>query len=165
MVVGGIVTANLWGLRMFQVSRTKTDATAWARLTMEKLQDEIHSCTSLQLGSVSSNVFTGLLDGNVQQGSGLLIYPGTNTSSYILYFVNPTDQTLRRVTPTNSVIMASSVIDTQPFSAQDMLGNILTNSANNSLVHITLHIQQAGSYLQTTDSYKFETSVKQRVVP
>jgi prepilin-type N-terminal cleavage/methylation domain-containing protein len=165
LLVGGIVASNLWGLRLFQVTRTKMNATAWSRLTMEKLQDDIHGCASLQLGSVTNNLFTGVLDGQLQQGSGLLIYPSSDTNNYILYYINAADHTLRRAATNDSVILANSVVNPQPFSAQGMAGNILTNRANNALIHVVLNIQQPASYLQNADLYKFETSVKQRVVP
>lgn len=167
LMVGGVIIANLFGLRMFQMAQTKTNVTTWSRLTMEKMQNEIHACNSAQLGSVSNGLFTGLLDGEPQQCSGLLIYPSTNTNSYILYFVNPADQTLRRTTdqPDSTVILASAVTNTLPFSAQDMSGNILTNNFNNRVIHVALEFYQPAYFMQSADYYRFETSVKQRVVP
>ncbi len=167
LMVGGIIVANLFGLRMFQLVQTKMNATSWSRLTMEKLQNEIHGCNTAQLGNISNGVFTGLLDGEAQQGSGLLIYPSASTNSFILYFVNTDDQTLRRTTdqPGSTVILASAVTNTLPFSAQDLTGTILTNNLNNRVIHVALEFYQPAYFMQHADYYKFETSVKQRVVP
>lgn len=167
LMVGGIIVANLFGLRMFQLVQTKMNATSWSRLTMEKLQNEIHGCNTAQLGNISNGVFTGLLDGEAQQGSGLLIYPSASTNSFILYFVNTDDQTLRRTTdqPGSTMILASAVTNTLPFSAQDLTGTILTNNLNNRVIHVALEFYQPAYFMQHADYYKFETSVKQRVVP
>jgi len=166
LVVGGVITANLFGLRMFQMLGTKMNVTTWSRLTMEKLQNEIHACNSLQLGTVSGGQFTGLLDGELQQGSGLLIYPTADTNKFILYFVNPADHTLRRMDqPGSTVILAGSVTNQAAFSAEDMAGNILTNNLNNRVIHVALEFYQPAYFMEHADYYRFETSVKQRVVP
>jgi prepilin-type N-terminal cleavage/methylation domain-containing protein len=167
LMIGGIIIANLFGLRMFQMAQTKANVTKWSRLTMEKLQNEIHACNSAQLGTVSNGLFTGLLDGETQQCSGLLIYPSSSTNSYILYFVNAADQTLRRTTDQagSTMILASAVTNALPFSAQDMDGNILTNNVNTRLIHVALEFYQPAYFMQRADYYRFETSVKQRVVP
>src|ERR1035438_276491 len=98
-VVGAILSANLFGLRMFQMTNTKLKVTQWSRLTIEKLTDQIHGCNSLSILNVDTNGnFTGLLDGETQQGNALQIYPTANTNNYIIYFVNLADQTFRRTT-------------------------------------------------------------------
>lgn len=167
MLVGAVITANLFGLRMFQMVQTKINVTTWSRLTMEKLQNEIHACNSAQLGTISNGYFVGLLDGETQQCSGLMIYPGTNTNSFILYFANAADQTLRRTTdqPGSTVILANAVTNALPFSAQDLAGNILTNNLNNHVIHVALEFYQPAYFMQRADYYRFETSVKQRIVP
>ena len=167
LLLGGIIFANLFGLRMFQMTETKLNVARWSRETGERLLDEVHSCNSAQVGSVSNGVFVALLDGEVQQGSGLLIYPSTNTNSFVIYFINAQDQTLRRTTdqPNSTVILAGSVTNTLAFSAQDLAGNVLTNNLNNRLIHLALEFYQPERFLQRSDYYKLETSVKQRVVP
>ena len=167
MVIAGILAVNLFGLRMSQVVQAKANVTAWSRLTMEKLQNEIHACNSAQLGTVSNGLFSGLLDGEVQQGSALLLYPNAGTTNYILYFVNSADQTLRRATeqPNSTVILANFVTTAEPFSAQDMAGNILTNNSNNRVIHVALEFYQPAYFTNDSDYYRFETSIMQRVLP
>ncbi len=167
LMVAGIVASNLYGLRMSQVIGAKVNVSTWSRLTMEKIQNEIHSCKNLQLGTVTNGFFNGLLDGETQQCSSLLIYPSNNTNSFILYYVNGADQTLRRMTDqaSSAVIMANAVSSPQPFSAQDLAGNILTNSLNNAVIHLALEFNQSAYFKVHSDYYKFETAVKQRVVP
>jgi hypothetical protein len=167
LLVGGIIAANLFGLRVFQMSQTKLQITQWSRETIMRLSDEIHVCNNAQVGTVSNGVFTAFLDGETQQGNGLLINTTTNTNSFIIYFVNASDQTFRRTTdqPASAVILASSVTNLLPFTAEDFLGNVLTNNSNNQVVHLALEFYQPGFFMQSADYYKLETSVKQRIVP
>jgi len=168
-MVGGIIAANLFGLRMFQVTQTKLNVTTWSRETVGQLADEVRSCNSVWVGNISTNgVFETLLDGETQQGSGLLIYPGTNTTNYIVYFVNPADETFRQTVAsasgTNTVILADSVTNTITFSAQDFSGNVLTNNANNGVIHLTLEFYQPERFMLDADYYKLETSVTRRAL-
>ena len=164
-VVGGIISANLFGLRMFQITETKLNVTKWSRETIGKITGEVHACNDLQVGNVTNGVFEGLLDGETQQGNALQIYPTANTNNYIIYFVNLADQTFRRTDQSsNAMILADSITNTLAFSAQDLSGNMLTNSQNNQVIHLTLEFYQPARFMQGADYYKLETSVKQRVV-
>jgi prepilin-type N-terminal cleavage/methylation domain-containing protein len=167
LLVGGIIASNLFGLRIFQMSQTKLQITQWSRETIMRLTDEIHVCNNAQVGVVSNGVFTAFLDGDTQQGNGLLINTSTNTNNFILYFVNTSDQTFRRTTeePGSTVILGSSVTNLLPFTAEDFLGNVLTNTSNGQVIHLALEFYQPAFFMQSADYYKLETSIKQRVVP
>jgi prepilin-type N-terminal cleavage/methylation domain-containing protein len=169
LMVGGIISANLLGLRMFQITETKLNVSRWSRETMGKITGEIHACNSVSILNVDTNGnFTGLLDGETQQGNALQIYPTTNNTSYTIYFVNSSDRTFRRTavepSSTSTVILANSVTNPIIFAAQDFSGNVLTNSRNNQVIHLTLEFYQPERYMEGADYYKLETSVKQRVV-
>jgi prepilin-type N-terminal cleavage/methylation domain-containing protein len=165
-VVGGIISANLFGLRMFQITETKLNVTQWSRETIEKITGEIHACNSLSILTIDTNGNSaGLLDGETQQGNALQIYPTANTNNYIIYFVNLADQTFRRTDQSsNTMILADSVTNTLPFSARDFSGNMLTNSQNNQVIHLTLEFHQPARFMQGADYYKLETSVTRRAL-
>jgi hypothetical protein len=119
------------------------------------------------VGNISTNgVFETLLDGETQQGAGLLIYPTTNTTNYIIYFVNPSDQTFRRTTDQTGTaeILAGSVTNTLVFAAQDFSGNVLTNNQNNRVIHLTLEFHQPARFMLGADYYKLETSMTRRAL-
>ena len=166
LLVGGIVFAHLFGLSMFRITETKLNATADARQVFGKLANEIRTCKSASVGNVKSGAFVGLLDGEVQQGGGLLIQNSTNKADYIIYFVNPYDQTFRRTTstPGSAIILAESVTNAIAFRAQDFHGNVLTNNQNNRVIHVNLEFYQAPRYLQGPDHYKLETAVTRRAL-
>jgi prepilin-type N-terminal cleavage/methylation domain-containing protein len=169
LMIGGIIAANLFGLSMFQITQTKLNAITWSRQTVEEMAGEIRACNSVWVGNINTNgVFEGLLNGETQQGNGLLIYPTTNTDNFTIYSVNSSDGTFRQTdaTPsgTNTVILADSVTNTIAFSAQDFSGNVLTNNLNNRVIHLTLEFYQPARFMLGADYYKIETAMSRRAL-
>jgi prepilin-type N-terminal cleavage/methylation domain-containing protein len=165
LLVGGMVSTNLFGLRMFQIEQTKLNASDQARRIVGVLTDEIHSCDSFQIGTVTNGTFTGLPLGASQLGPALIVYPTTNTTNFIMYFVNTADQKFRRATsvPGSTRIVAQSVTNaTDLFRAQDYLGNVLTNMQDNTVLHLKLEFYQAARFGVPPDYYKLETSATRR---
>jgi hypothetical protein len=165
LLVGGIVSANLFGLRMFQVEETKLNASDQARKIVGVMMDEIHECQSFQVGTFTNGTFTGLPLGAPQIGPALIVYPTTNLTNYIMYFVNTADQKFRRATsvPGSTRIVAQSVTNaTDLFRAQDYLGNVLTNMQDNTVLHLKLEFYQATRFGVPPDYYKLETSTTRR---
>jgi len=166
LMLGGILAANLFGLRMFQINGTKLNITTWSRQTVEKMANEVHSCNSVSVGYITNGVFEGLLNGETQQGTAMLVYPTTNTTNYIVYYLNLPDQTFRRTTQQagSAEILADSVTNTIAFTAQDFGGNILTNNLNNRVIHLTLEFYQPARFLEGADYYRLETSMTRRAL-
>lgn len=169
ILLAGIISANLFGLKMFQLNQAKLSATEWSRRTFGKITDEVHSCNSVSILNIDTNGnFTGLLDGETQQGNGLQIFPTTNTDSYTIYFLNLPDETFRQTVTrpgsTNTVILADSVTNTMVFSAQDLSGQILTNNSNNRMIHLVLEFYQPETFMQRPDYCRLETSMTKRAL-
>ena len=166
LVVGGVIGANLFGLRMFQITENKLTATSAARKAMGMMTDEIRNCKSTWVGNVSNGVFVAHLDGEAQTGNGVMICPTTNNASFVIYFVNASDQSFRRTTstPVTTAVLARSVTNTVIFRAQDCLGNVLTNNQNNRVIHFNLDFLQPPRFGVVADYYKLETSVTRRAL-
>jgi hypothetical protein len=164
-VVSGVIFANIYGLSMFRLTENALSATDAGRKTIGRIADEIRTCNSMWIGSVKNGEFVALLDGEKQQGTGLLIQSTTNAAKYVVYFVNPSDQTFRRTTstPGSATVLAESVTNALVFAAQDHLGNVLTNNQKNRIIHLNLEFYQPKRYMQIADYYKLETSVTRRV--
>jgi prepilin-type N-terminal cleavage/methylation domain-containing protein len=172
ILMAGVVTANIFGLKMFQITMTKLTATAGVRKAMGKMTDEIRTCKNTLVGDVSNGVFVAHINGETQSGTGLLIYPTTNTAAYTVYFVNPADQSFRRAVVGGGVfsnavttVLAGQVTNSVVFSAQDYLGNVLTNSQNNQVIHVRLNVFRARRFGTIADHYLLETSVTRRAPP
>ncbi|MGH7867920.1 MAG: PulJ/GspJ family protein [Candidatus Dormibacteraceae bacterium] len=166
LLLGGIVGANLFGLRMSQLTQVKLTRSDAARQLVGRMTDEIRSCKTVYIGSVSNGVFSAVLDGSREAGTALIIYPTTNTANYILYFLNAADESFRRTTSSQGTagILVQPVTNAEVFSAQDCLGNVITNSQNNRVIHFDLEVFQPQPYLPTPDYFKLESSITKRAL-
>jgi hypothetical protein len=165
LLVGGMVSTNLFGLRMFQIEGVKLNASDSARKIVGGLMDEVHSCDTFQIGTFTNGTFTGLPLGAPQFGPALIVYPTTNTGNYIMYFVNTADQKFRRATNVkgSTKVLANSVTNsTDLFRAQDYSGNLLTNMQINTVLHLKLEFYEATRFGMPPDYYKLETSATRR---
>lgn len=166
VVLLGVVFAHLFGLSMFRITETTLTATDDTRKALGRMVQEIRTCRTTWVGNVKAGVFEALLDGEKQEGTALMIRPTTNTANFVIYFVNPSDQTLRRTTssPGSAVVLAESITNSLVFAAQNFSGGVLTNSQNNRVIHINLEFYQPRRHLQVADYYKLETSVTRRAL-
>jgi len=163
-VMLGVVFAHLFGLSLFRITENSLTATDDTRKIMGRMVNEIQTSRNVFIGNITSGSFAGMLDGETQRGSALLIRPTTNTANYIIYFVNSADQTLRRTTgaPGSATVLAESITNSLAFSAQDFSGAVLTNNQNNRVIHINLEFYQPRRRQQVADYYKLETSITRR---
>lgn len=167
-VVVGIIFAHLYGLSMFRITETSLSITAEARQVVGRLTDEIRTCNEMEIGEVKSvsgtNKFVGLLNGEKQQGNSLVIYPTSDRSRYVVYFVNAADQKLVRTTeqPGSAVILAEAITNTVAFRAENHKGEVHTNNLNNRVLHFTFEFYQPRRYRQMAEYFKLESSVTRR---
>ncbi len=163
-VTAGVIFAHLYGLTMFYVTENSLTTTAAARQVAGKLTDEIRTSSSVLIGNVNSGVFAARLNGELQEGNGLAIYPTANASNYVIYFVNSADQTLRRTTEkTNStVILAESITNAVVFRAENHLGQTQTNKLNNRVIHFNFEFYHPRRQQLVADYFKLESSVTRR---
>ena len=165
LLLAGVVGANLFGMRMFQLTETKLKANDGARRALGLIADEIRRCNAIWIGNVSNGTFVALLNTEALTGSALMIQPATNVTNFVIYYCNPNDQTFRRSltqTATTSII-AQAVTNTVAFTAQDYFGNVLTNAQDNRVIHVMLEFFQPQPWLPVGDYSKVETSVTRRV--
>jgi prepilin-type N-terminal cleavage/methylation domain-containing protein len=167
VLLGGLVSTNIFGLRMFQIEQAKLNASDGARKIAAGLMNEIRSCDSFQIGTVSTNgTFTALPLNATQAGPALIVFPiPNNTSNFIVYYVTSSDQKFRRATNAKGAtrILAGSVTNTTDlFRAQDYAGNVLTNIQDNTVLHVKLEFYQAPRFGVLPDYYRLETSATRR---
>jgi len=175
-VIAGILSANLFGLRMFQANQTKLNATEWSRAVFGKMSAEIRSCDTVAIGSFTTNGWAGLLPGELQQGNAIQILRSAGTTNSastnsVYYFLDTQDGTFRRTETVsigasntlNAVILAQSVTNTIIFSAQNFSGRVLTNDENR-LIHLLLEFYEPGSFMRHPYYYRLETSMTRRAL-
>jgi type II secretory pathway pseudopilin PulG len=166
MLLGGMLAAHLFGLRLSRTTEAKLETTRSARQILGRMTDEIRSCTGTWVGDVTNGDFVEILDGAPQTGSALLVQPTTNAADYIVYFLNTNDHTFRRTMSASGTasVLAQSVTNQTVFQAQDFTGQVLTNSQNNRVIHLTLEFLQPLPFAPGPDYYRLETSVTRRLL-
>jgi Prokaryotic N-terminal methylation motif len=164
LLVIGLVSTNILGMITYQNAQNTLTATDGPRIALAKFTDDVRNAQSVLVGSLTNGVFAGVVSGESQTGSALMIYPTTNTTAYVIYYFNAPDQTFRRTTSAanSTQILAESVTNTIVFTAEDCLGNVLTNNLNNRVIHACLEVFIPKGNAPSAVSYKLEGSATQR---
>ena len=154
IVIMALLSAHLMGLRLSQLVESKAGASDSSRKTLNQLPMDIRSAKRWAIGNLSGTTFTGLADGVAQQGAALQLFTTTNFSTpYILYYFDLSDtnnsngQLMRTVnTNWNPVVLASNLINTLYFTAENYNGTTATNegtsTAYKNVLHATLQFCQ-----------------------
>jgi hypothetical protein len=165
LLLGGIVTANLFGMRMFQITGNQLQTEDGARKALGFMADDIRQCKNLWLGNVTNGTFVAVLDGETQAGNAALLQPSSNPTNLVVYFLDSSDQSFRRMFTSGSAstVLANAVTNTIIFGARDFSGNLLTNSQNNRVIHARLDFFQDQRWLPQPNHFQLETAVARRV--
>ena len=144
VIMGGVVFSHMYGLKMVQLARSKLGASDEARRAVSKLVEEIRSAKIIRIGSggLTNFITKGMTE--TQSGNAIQVYPTTNTSSFVRYYWDPVDNRLKRTTNgVSSVYVVASAISNQVvFTAENHLGQVLTNNNNNRVIGLTLQFYQ-----------------------
>ena len=130
MVMAGIIGANIFGLRMMQITRAKLGANDEARKAIGKLVSEVRSAKLVKIGTGSLSTFTEVGVDTLQKGSALQLYTiDDNTNQFIRYFWDSSDNRLKRTTngASSVAVIASYITNSLIFSCEDYKGNTRTN--------------------------------------
>lgn len=172
MVLGGVVYTHVAGQTLNLWTMTKVGAGNQAREAFFRLQDEIRSAKDVKIGEGTAIKFTPAADETPQQGTAIQIYPTSATNQYVRYFLHNAsgNNELRRIEAgvkgyrTVASYLTNSVI----FRAEDFRGNVLTETANNRAINVTLEFYQFQYPLTKVgngyhyDFYKLQTKITRR---
>jgi hypothetical protein len=171
VIVGALMSSYMYGMRLFEVVKPKLATSDQARNTISKMVQEVRSAGSIQIGTGSETRFTAASLNTLQQGNAIQIFPNVETTNtFIRYFRDDSDDTLRRMTnlDTESAVMARDVTNAIPFTAEDFGGNVHTNRQSNRVIGLLL---QFSSLPYTTgkagpgslyDNYQLRTRITRR---
>lgn len=172
MVLGGVITTHLYGLRMFELVKLKLNTADQARLALTLLNEEIRSAYLIRVGEGSADSFTEAAINTPQTGSAIQIYPSSDTNRFIRYFWDEETHCLKRLDSGSGQvsIVAEAVSNAVVFSAEDFAGNIQTNNYNNRVIGLTLQFYQI-QYPQTPigpgglyDFYQLKAKITRRTL-
>src|SRR6185436_760591 len=86
LIVVAVISSQLFGMKMFIMTRSKLTAANGARAVMNLVRDEIRSGKILVVGNGGSNAFSAILPNAPQVGNALRIYPTTATNTFVQYY-------------------------------------------------------------------------------
>jgi|SRR6185312_12918731 len=173
LVVTGILSLHIFGLKLNRMVDVKLQATEDSRRALGKLVTDIHSAGVVKVGTGDASTFTEAAFNTAQRGNAIQIYPiKTNTTHFIRYYLDTSDNQLMRLDSAagTPAFVSGWVTNTQVFSSEDFSGNVLSNSLNNRVIGIDLEFYKLdnpsiqfghGSYY---DFYRLQTRVTRRAL-
>jgi len=164
LVVLGVLTTHIFGLKMATVNQSKLVATQDAREALNNVRDDIRSGKIVYVGNGTANSFTRIPANSPQQGNSILIHQTLNTNRFIQYFVDFSDDTLkRRESGSEVAVIANFITNLIPFRAENYLGQVLTNDQNNRVIRMNLEFYQ-WEFPEEYDYYGLQTKVTRRAI-
>ena len=145
LVLTGILSSYMYGLRMFEYTKPKLSASDDARAAISRLMNEVRTASIVRIGNGGLTTFTEVGVNANQAGSAIQIYPTSATNSFTRYFWDSAANQLKRTdssAPGVFSILAQNVTNQLVFTAEDFTGNTLTNNFNNRVVGLTLQFSQ-----------------------
>jgi hypothetical protein len=169
-VVAGVITSNLFGLRMIELTEPKQQAAHRARELMNMFADDISSAWLVEVGTEGGGGFAPAPVGSLQQGNALRAYYNSNTNEYVSYFLDGVSGELLRYTSDDpsAELVARGVTNTLAFTGEDTAANVLTNSRTAMVVGVVLQyslLERTQTPIgpdRTYKSYEFRTRLNWR---
>jgi prepilin-type N-terminal cleavage/methylation domain-containing protein len=167
-----MMVANMFGIRMHEMTKVKLGASDEARRAVNLLSTEVRSAKIIRIGNGNATEFTEIPINTLQQGSAIQIHSTTNTGQFVRYFWDSEDSQLKRtVNGSNVVTVVANFITNQlVFTSEDGFGNVLTNNQNNRVIGLKLEFYQLqypvvkigpGNFY---DYYRLSTKVTRRAL-
>jgi hypothetical protein len=172
LVMAGVLSSHLFGLRMFELTKAKLGASDEARAAISRMIDEVRAAKVLRIGQGNLASFTEVGVNSPQWGSAIQIHPTTNLSTFVRYFWDAADNKLKRTTNGAAAVsvVAHAISNQTVFTSEDYRGVILTNNENNRVIGLTLQFYQLqypavsigpGNYY---DFYQLRTKITRRTL-
>jgi prepilin-type N-terminal cleavage/methylation domain-containing protein len=155
VVIGGVMSANFLGFREDSLMESKAGANETARRDINQMVYDIRGAKGFDIGTMSGTNFTAITNGTMQ-GAGLKLYciiittnAAIDPNRYLLYYFDTSQSAnnngmLWRYNSTNGVatIVASNLINTLNFTAENYLGQTQSVRTYKSVIHATLQFCQ-----------------------
>lgn len=141
MVVLGVVSSNIFGLKLYEVSKTKLGVNDYSRRALSEMTTDIRESKAAYVGTGTATTFTEPVAGVIRQGNALQINPLRNNTNVFIRYFKDTDQRIKMVTDTNAtpVLIADYVSNNVVFAEEDFRGNVLTNRQACSVISLNLN--------------------------
>ena len=170
MVLAAVISCHLLGLRLFELTKAKLGASDDARRAIGLMISEIRSAKFVRVGSGDLGAFTEVGVNTAHVGNAMQVYASTNTNFWVRYYLDPSDQKLKRATngASTAAVIASSISNSVVFSAEDFTGKPLLNNSQDYVIGLNMQFYQLQYPAMTIgpgnffDYYQLQTRVTPR---
>ena len=164
LVVSAIWITNIAGLKFSEYVRPKLDNARYARQTVARIIEEVRCANSIQVGTGTATTFSNAPANSAQAGNALKVFPSTNSSQYIYFYLDTNAQQMIQVDlgVSNGFTIARSVTNATPFRMENFSGTTLTNPANNAVLSIQLQMRRDSNEQGVGDSYQVRSRITRR---
>jgi Tfp pilus assembly protein PilW len=144
MVLGAVISSHLLGLRLFELTKAKLGASDDARRAIGLMISEIRSAKFVRVGNGDLTDFKEVGVNTPHVGNAVQVYPSTNTNFWVRYYLDTSDQKLKRATNGSSVasVIAGSISNQVVFSAEDFAGKPLLNNSQDYVIGLNMQFYQ-----------------------
>jgi len=172
LMVGAMVSVQVFGLRVYTLAGTKITATTAGRELLNDIRDRVRSAKVVYVGTYSNNTFLSIPSGSSQVGNALQIFPATNTpvANAIVFYMDPSSNVVNMVSNGVGSVEVKYMTNYYCFQAENYQQTILTNYQDNPVISITMMFYQweypigyvGGVAANAYDFYRLHTRIARR---
>jgi hypothetical protein len=164
LVVSAIAICNIAGLKFAEYVRPKVDNSRYARQTVARIIEQVRCANSIQVGTGTATAFSNAPPNRPQSGNALRVFPSTNMSQCIYFYLDTNSQNVLEVDlgASNAFMIATCVTNTTIFAMENFSGTTLTNPANNAVLSIQLQMRRDSNAQNIGDSYQVRSRITRR---
>lgn len=170
LLVVAMLSSQIFSLRLFNIGATKLGASAEARLTLNRIRDEVRCGKILMVGNAGLGAFTNCSANQPRCGNAVQVFPTTSTNVFTCFYLDAASQQLLRWTngARSAEVIARYITNRVAFQAEDFAGNVLTNDQNNRVIKLTLDFYQwecpSASVGALYNQYHLQTRMTRRTI-
>ena len=140
LVVGGVIMANSFGMRMLEITQPKLASAGRVRSLLSQIHSDISRAKFVRVGNGDWTSFAAIDVGLEKRGNAIEIYPSSDTNVFTRYYLDAAEKRLKRVTESSMSpeIVANAISNNLVFSGEDFAGTILTNNQNYMVIGVML---------------------------
>ena len=126
------------------MTKAKLGASDDARRAIGLMISEIRSAKFVRVGSGDLGAFTEVGVNTAHVGNAMQVYASTNTNFWVRYYLDSSDQKLKRATngASTAAVIASSISNSVVFSAEDFTGKPLLNNSQDYVIGLNMQFYQ-----------------------
>lgn len=172
VMIGAMISVQIFGLRVYALAGTKITATTGGRELLNDIRDRIRSAKVVYVGTFSNGVFSTIPSGQNQIGNALQIFPATNTptANAIVFYMDPASNNIYMGSNGTYSVEAKYMTNYYCFQAENYQQTILTNYQDNPVICITMQFYQweypigyvGGTAANAYDFYRLHTRITRR---